>query len=752
MSKASKESEVQEFFQFIYGEQHGQACLTRNDNHGNPTRDTWFTYPDQLEDMVAFCEKHSAETVYFTPTLMRGQSRRKPAVLKCSVVFGDADTMNLDDLKIEPSAVVHTSPGHTHVYWQITDELDPLEIEKVSRGVSQHHDRDSTGYDRGWASNKLLRVPGTMNLKYAEPFKVTVEYTGAQYTMNEMEKEYPKAWTGIAEFRDLPNAADMPSRKEAMQMAYTADVHELLTKEFTKGKGSEALWAAINAIIDAGGSDEAAFVLLQDSEVNKWRRDKANSQEADERLWEDILRARSKSQVQAADATLPEPTAVLAAPKITDEVFDFLTEEERANLHPTFVSNFVAWSSSKTRAPECFMEASGFTILSAIFADFGHLPMNWGDMPLNLWFMNLGRSTVDRKTTVKNHMISFLRSCGRVVEDADSGVVPYDYTMSADATIEGMSSYMLAHPNRSGVLARDEFQGFLAALSKNYMSGAKDALTDFYNGSINGRLRSTGDKKDVKSAKYSLSFYAMGIRNQVAEQLTTEDFRSGFLTRYIWAVPDVNAGLDLDINEGFEMRPREEGKDGTDHAKSVLLRQILDARDYWESFTEPLTPTTEPIWPTPEALDRIKTLRTDMSTVIRRFGKEEAQSSMDRLTQSVLKAAALLAMSEQKEEVSLDHVLSVISYAGDWFRNMLLMVEDVAASDWAATLDKVTGKLLENDGTMSAKKLYAAFKDEFKPREWSEIINALTDSGNVTLSAKSNSKEMEVSYVGAIAE
>ena len=184
----------------------------------------------------------------------------------------------------------------------------------------------------------------------------------------------------------------------------------------------------------------------------------------------------------------------------------------------------------------------------------------------------------------------------------------------------------------------------------------------------------------------------------------------------------------------------------------MLLRQILDARDYWESFTEPLTPTTEPIWPTPEALDRIKTLRTDMSTVIRRFGKEEAQSSMDRLTQSVLKEAALLAMSEQKEEVSLDHVLSVISYAGDWFRNMLLMVEDVAASDWAATLDKVTGKLLENDGTMSAKKLYAAFKDDFKPREWSEIINALTDSGNVTLSAKSNSKEMEVSYVGAIAE
>ena len=749
---------IREFFEFVYGELAGEAPLVRLNSQGEASRDKWFSYPEQLDEMVEFVEEHSGEDVYFTPTLMRAHSRRKTAVHKCQVVFGDADTLDLSTLKIEPSAVVHTSEGHTHVYWLLSDVQDPLEIEQINRSVSQNHDKASTGYDTGWAANKLLRVPGSKNTKKGNNFEVTVEYNGMMYSEAEITEAYPKVWTGSAERKDLPNEADLPSRRTAIaRINYSTELHDLLTSEFRKGYGSEALYAAIQELFRCGATDEETFVLLLDSEVNKWRRDDRykDSNDADERLWDDIIRARAKSEVEVEEAVKeyadPVDTHTESAiePKMSVEDFDFLSEEEKSRLRPNFVSEYVSWAKSKTKAPECFMEASAFSILSSIFGDFGHLPMNWGDMNLNLWFMALGRSTVDRKTTVKNLMSQFLRACEVYPADEDDAQDAYSYLMSANATIEGMSVYMLSHPNRSGLLARDEFQGFLSEMTKSYMSGAKDALTDFYNGNINGRLRSSSEKKDVKSTKYALSMYAMGIRNQVAEVLTTEDFRSGFLTRFIWAIPEENDDKMVDINEGFDIAPRDRSTAGSDPVFNRMLAQVKSGRDFWEGYVDPTTAVTEPIFPSHEAMERIRVLRTDMMEVIQKFGKEEAQSSADRLSQSVLRGAALLAMVDQRSDVELDDVLAVIYYCGDWFRNMLLMVEDVAESDWAATLDKVIEALVVEGGSMLSKNLYAQFRTEYRPREWSEVMHALQDAGIIRLTqVEGNRKEMEVTYLG----
>ena len=722
---------MREFFDFIYGEGRGVACLTLNDGSGHPTRDTFFTYPTQVDEMVKFCEEHSEETVYFTPSLLRANNRKKPSVQFLQVVFGDADTMDLDNLLVEPSAIVTTSPGHTHVYWSVDNETDPFQIEMLNRALSQRHTRAEEGYDTGWAANKLLRVPGTMNLKYDEPFRVEIKYTGNVYAWEDIAVEYPKVETFAAEYRDLP--ADLPERIEALaNINYSDEIRSLLSTEYGKHYGSESLWAAINSLFRAGATDEYAFVLLRDAPVNKWARDKVSN--ADARLWEDIVRARAKSEIELFEGDV-EPRAIVAPKKITDEKFDFLHDDERHLLKPNFITEFTAWSNSKTRSPDCFKTSAAFSILAAVFADYGHLPMNWGNVPLNLWFMNLGRSTVDRKTTVKGHMTGFLSKLSN--DD-------YTYNISSNMTVEGLASYMLDRPNRSGVVTRDEFQGFLAELSKNYMAGSKDALTDYYMGNINGKLRSTGEKKVQKDVKFSLSFYAMGIRTHVARALTLEDFRSGFLTRFIWVTPPDDVDLEYDINDGFELAPEHVQREG-DPVLAELLEDIRNARDFFESMGD-VDANTLPIRPTQEAFDRIKVLRSEMVDVIRRMGREELQSSADRMSQSVLRAAALLAMSHMREEVLLEDVVQVIAYTGDWFNNSIRMIEMVGESEWAGRLDEVVEELIARGGTATSKELYNVFKNQYKPRDYSEMLKALQESGAINQLA--NGKTSIIQYVG----
>lgn len=711
---------MKDFFEFIYGEGHGVACITLNDDAGTPNRDKFFDYPEQVDEMVEFCQTHSDETVYYTPSLMRAHNRKKPSVRFLQVVFGDADTMDLGDLLVEPSAVVTTSPGHTHVYWSVDNETDPLEIEQLNRSLSQRHDRKESGYDTGWAANKLLRVPGTMNLKYGEPFRVEIEYTGNVYSWEGIAAEYPKVDTLSAQYRDLPT--DLPSRIDAMRSItdFSEDIRSLISTDFSKGYGSDGLWAAINGLFRAGANDEETFVLLQNAAVNKWMRN--NIADADVRLWEDIIRARAKSDV-LTEESLRAPSKALVAPKKPhQEVFDFLYDEEHDLLTPNFVTEFTAWSSSKTRSPDCFKVSGAFSILSAVFGDYGHIPFKWGDEPLNLWFMNLGRSTVDRKTTVKRHMTSFL---GKLSSDE------FTYNISSNMTVEGLASYMLDRPNRSGLVTRDEFQGFLAELSKNYMSGAKDALTDYYMGNINGKLRATGDNKVQKDVKFALSFYAMGIRAQVARALTLEDFRSGFLTRFIWVTPSEDASLDMDINDGFELAPRQIQEHGDEQLREMLT-EIANARDFFDSFVDKEA-NTLPIRPTDEAFERLRLLRSDMSRTITALGKAELQSSTERMSQSVLRAAALLAMSKMQESVELADVVQVIAYAGDWFRNSIRMIDMVGESDWATRLDDILDALISEGGVATSKALYSHFKAEYKPRDYGEMLTALQESGTIEI-------------------
>lgn len=707
---------MKDLFEAIYGEQRGKACIVRNDVHGVPTVNKFFSYPDDLDAIVAYCEKHSHENVYFTPTLWSANKRTKPVAHALTTAFGDADLFHVDDAKVEPSIIVRTSPTKTHLYWLLTDCNDPIKVEELNHGISEAHPKDETGFDVGWNMTKLLRVPGTSNLKYATPFTVTWEHTGSLYSYAEMASHYPPVTTGTVHYRDM---GEIPKRSEAMQnISWSSTIDDILESRFMVGKGSEAIWFAILELMRAGASDEDCFAIIHDQPIDKWSRD--GHKDAAERLWADIQRARAKE-----GETLENQEVVHVSPMHVDLKYDFLSDEEKDGLEGTWVDDFVAWSGSKTNASKDFQVASAFTALSTVLSDFGYMPTGWDETPLNLWFMVLGRTTLDRKSTVKGHMMKVL--------DRLSDGEEYTYDLGSDFTIEALTGVMLDSPNRSGILVRDEIQSFLRELeAKSYMSGTKGTLTDIYGGRVNGKLRAGGDQKRKKAVKFALSFYAMGIQEQVADALNADDFGSGFLTRFIWVEPTDIETRSSDFNDGFRQVAKSK-IDGDDMAFYDLVNSLQNARDYYAGFVSGLDDEAMPIPHTDEAWDRLAKFRQDMMTAAEQTGHANVMAPSDRLSHNVGKCATLLAMSQGKDEVQVSHVVSAINYCNTWFSNMLKMATKVSESGWKRQQDEVLAALVEAGGEISYRKLYAKFRATIKVRDYTDVMTALVESGIVAL-------------------
>lgn len=723
---------MKEFFQFVYGGQSGLACITRVDMDGNPTRDKFFEYPAQLDEMVTYCTRFSHESIYFCPTLMSENKRRKSSVKVAEVAFADADTCPVDSLRAQPSLIAQTSPTKTHVYWKFTDETDPKELERRSHAVSKAHLKKETDLDDGWASNKLLRVPGTTHLKDPQnPFKVTYEITGVVYTTEQFDALYPVAELLHVEQTALPE--NIPSREDALSMVkWTQEIQDIITGDYQKDSGRfRALHLAQHEIFRAGGSNEVAFALLVDSNLNKWAADKVS--DSSQRLWEDIQRARAQSELVGPDEAAP--LAVTAPKEDRYKRVDFLTAEERASIKPTFVDEFVAWGQSRTKTSPVFHVAAGFSVLSTVFSDFAHIDLRFGREPLNLWYMPTGASTVDRKTTVLNQMLRMLRDLGR------EGV--YDYSIGSDFTVSGLSDQLLDSPNRSGIVHIDEFQGFLEELGKNYMAGTKGALTAMYGGQIKGKLRATATTKRKPEVAFALNFYAMGITKQVAEALDRDDFLSGFLTRFIYVSPPDDY-VPPNVTDGFELAPRNEAKNG-DKEYEALVDKVRTARGLCEHWLDPEA-ATQPIDITQEAHERMKQFMEDMAGAVRAQGKEELVSTTLRLSISVYKCAALLAMVEGKDTVTVNYVLAAINYAHDWYLNILRMVDLISESDWVKIQDDIIAELIAGGSSMDSRKLYGKFKDQHKPREYAEFLKALVDAGEIQ--QVTEGKKVMINYVG----
>lgn len=717
--------ETRDFFSTVFEDLKGRAVITLPNVTGKPVHDHWFQYPEDLDAMVELVEKNRTNDVWYSPILFKSDSRTKDNALVTQVLAADADTCEPDNFRVRPNLIVETSFERYHVYWMLTAGIDPNEGAKVNRRIAQVH--KDQGCDTAFVNAaKLLRVPGTSNMKHPGEIVIVNDYN-------------PDAWLGLETLEQAYPADEIPDMIEAVaedmpqgleDYVQNTSVMELLTgmpnsteiKQFFyttyhDSKRSEALFKLCCLLFEEGMPAETVTAIAWNAKSNKFKDEDPRGIKG---LWDTaVSKAKAAVAESHAKGTIGEPYVMPDYTPSLQEPTQFLTldELELISYTPTFVDEWTAWAKTKTDAPGEYHQAGAIILMSTIYSEFGYLLPTFGKLKLNIWMLLLGRSTKDRKTTSKSYVERMLR----LMTNED-----FSYILPDDSTPGGLNVALQERADKSSILARDEAQGFFEEmLHQSYMAGGISYFTKLYDGWSGGRARASGDKKIAPSVPISFVFFLMGILTDSADVLTVRNFKQGFLTRFLYVTADRPEGYVEPPLEFLE----EEKKEEDDPVFRGLHTQLEVSRAHWDMAHG--GGDMAKIGISPEAIKRFTQFRED---TVRAVGETKYQeiidSTSDRMTLSTLKLAALFAMHERQYEVSLTHMLQAIAYSGAWFDNTVEVASMISESEWLRDVNALETHIVNKGGKLSWHRAYQAFSDK-KPKDFEEMVQALESRGTM---------------------
>jgi hypothetical protein len=715
---------IEQFLESVLGSSAGYATLVTKDSQSTPTVQKFFSYPDELEQMSAYAEKYSEEDVYFSPILFYEQRRIRENAKAVSVVYADADTCHPSNFRLEPSISVETSKDRWHCYWILDNEQDPQRVATIAKKIAYAH-RDQGCDVSGWNPTKLLRVAGTSNLKYSERFRVSANNTGVVYSIDEIEKTYADVSVeAVPELANLPLPEQTPELiKVLSKISSNREILSLYMEDPGMNSDmSRMLWKLELELFRQGLSAEEVFVVAKNAKCNKYHHpSRPKRADADGDLWREVQRAQqSLGDINQAI----EPLDVEPSP---EKKIDFLSDEERTKVNSThtFIDRYCAWAKKKTDGAIEYQVASAFTLLSAVFSSAGVAAPKYGKMGLNLWFMLLGETTRSRKSTSRALMLKMLSSF--------ENQIGYQIDIGSNATGEALVKHLAGRDKMTSMFHRDEVQGmFKEFVTKTYMSAAADQYTELYDGKVPVMLRSTGANTGIKAlqtdrAETNFIMYLMGITSKVAEILTTDYFRSGFLARFIYVVADApertRESEDLSQASSADSFRR-------DVEMEEIVRSLLETYQWWLNQS-PEPPV--PVLLSDEALARFNQFKWDMGEYTSGHQHEESiEPSRQRLALSVWKISILLAMQERSLRVELKHVLVAIHYAESWFANLVRMASAISASDWQRDVDSLEALIVAKGGRVRYEEAFKKFGDR-KKREFDDMIESLHSQARINI-------------------
>ena len=734
-----------EFFQSIFGDNEGEAVIVLPNRNGKPTEDQWFTWPEQASEMADFVWANEHTDVWFGVSLYAVRDRKKEYASYLRVAGADADTCEPSNFRVPPEIVVESSPGRYQVYW-VTEEDDPTALAKLNRRIAQAHKHQ--GCDPSFVNPaKLMRVPESSNHKHPGAIVTikSVNFTDHMTPFKVLTEAYPESELPEDQYEGI--VTDMPDDIESyVQENYAKLLGSIPASEVELGRllkeaphlesRSEALFRLMCELYRLGYNDLEVMTLAWKSPSNKFNGEDPRGLKG---LWETaLIKAKEAAFDPDYEWAMPggygdEEEPAKRKQEGYTKRYDFLSSEEREKIreHVNFVDEWVTWAGTKTDAPSEYHRAAAITVLSAVYSEFGHATPQWGPMKLNLWFMVLGRSTLDRKSTARSYMNKAFRAL-----KTDE----YNYSIGDDVTPGGISLALHDRANKATVFDRDEVQGlFKELLHQSYMSGGLEVFTKLYDGWSGGRVRASGDKKIQESVPVSFIMFMAGILTESADVLTVTNFRSGFLTRFLYVM---GSRPDHYVPPAIEQSKEEEDKE--DKVFNGLISHLARNRDYWEMYGG--DGDTVPLRTDDDAWARYQQFESDVrSAVADTMYREVISTTAERTVHSTLKLAALLAMDERCKRIEMRHMLAAIGYAGEWFSNAVLMASMVSESEWERDVDRLEQFINGRGGSVSYGVAYRHFTDK-RPMEFEEMIMALEKRG-VLLREKNGSRwTLRVSY------
>lgn len=356
------------------------------------------------------------------------------------------------------------------------------------------------------------------------------------------------------------------------------------------------------------------------------------------------------------------------------------------DLPETVIDRYREWASGVTDAPSQFHTLTAAIVLSTIICPYGSLKTSFGEIRPNIWGMILAGTTITRKSTTMDLAMEFLRDLG------------IDFMLGTDGSPEGLMAELADRDSKVSMFHRDEITGWLQVTTKDYMQGILESLTRMYDGKEEKRVLRSGT---IEIKKPRLVILSGGIKTKMEELITMEQIASGFIPRFIivcgTTTPD-------------KMRPI--GPPDTDHhfadPRDELLVEFQNIDEFWRQqprtttitvagITKKMVANPEPrnVTASDDAWTRIRQMKQDAVELGERSTNPNLYTPiLDRLSNSVIKVAILLAGARRSVIVDYTDVVQAIRYSQTWLDSAFDFATNVEQTPDIDRWEKKTKKII----------------------------------------------------------
>lgn len=405
--------------------------------------------------------------------------------------------------------------------------------------------------------------------------------------------------------------------------------------------------------------------------------------------------------------------------------FDLLTEEEREYLktRPTFVDQVEQVAKNMGYDQLGYFRAIGWMMASMRYGMKGYVPVSDTQRHgLNLWNIIMGYSGTGKSVTD-----DFRDQVLDQIFDGDNQDGGVGYDLGTDSSPQGLHMALLERDGKASLFSADEASGWFKTLGKrDWDSGLEDILSDWYMGKVSPSNKVNLKELRGKSARTSFSLQMFATPDRLAETLTRDQFKSGFLARVMWSFgePKKESDAMFDIF-----------KDSADRVTDVeivpeVIQDIiadLNASVAW--IDKPLV-----LKPTAEAAARMGEAYKAMYRMAE--GRENwdiIEPAITRHMEALLKCSGIAAMYREDTKIELVDALHAIKAVEEWYKNLFRVADLISAGQFQRRATEIENWIIERGGTVTKPQLTRRFRNYIDKdmREIESILTYLVESGTI---------------------
>lgn len=272
-----------------------------------------FFWPRDRTKIIAHLEAHTADDLYWCPSLFEDKKRRMELAMDEHALWADLDEVDPRAIMdYPPTTAWQTSPGRYQALWVIAggDMQGASWPGRENQKLTYHLGADASG----WDTTQLLRLPGWDNhkpeyrSKDGSPAKGKLLWQGRRHYLPDEFTELPEVQGGVSDLLItdvLEDQIDRIDRHEVwgrVRLKVSGRVRELVAAREVHGDRSDALWEIERELADAGCTVVEIVAIVRATVWNKF----AGRSDELRRLTTEASKALSQRPDDVTDKVLEE--------------------------------------------------------------------------------------------------------------------------------------------------------------------------------------------------------------------------------------------------------------------------------------------------------------------------------------------------------------------------------------------------------------------------------------------------------------